>query len=253
MKVLFAGLSENILRFLLPQFLSEKYKIFLCNAQDLSKALSCEQYDYILVDSDNVEYDIISLMKNYSIKHETKWVFYSYQFSDDYINKLKRNGVFAALSKNIHPDFLFFKLRKIFENTDEEFLNLRRKFFRVDISEKENAKVTFNLPTIRQPVFGLAKQISRIGMHVTLDKASDCALFHEGLSISEIFLRLNGYRLEVMGKVIKKYSSGGVVLLFSDMDDFSKNQLGKYIYRKIDEHLSRQYQSIKKVKAGITE
>lgn len=232
MKLLLSGLSETLLRYLLPKFIRDGDKVYITDNIHFPKVIKRDDFDYVLIDVDFLDYDIFSYISDFSIK--SNWIFYSYKYDDKYIETLQRKGVKCALSKNIHPDYLYLKIRSIIDNKNCNFMNLRRKYYRAEVESSENVRATLYLPTIKNPINAKIKQLSILGMHILLHDIGDYILIRENTVISNIFLKLNGYRLELTGYVIKKSITKGVIVIFESMDNFARDHIGKYIFKKME-------------------
>lgn len=245
MKLLFSGISSNLLRYLLPRFIADKDRVYITDNLNFTKIINREQFDYIIIDIDNLEFDIFTYVENKSIK--AKWIFYSYQYDEKYIDILRSKGILCSLSKNIHPEYLYFKIRSVIDKEEPDAIVYKRKFFRAEVENFENVRATLYLPTIKNPIFARIKQISIIGMHLILPDLGDYVLIKENTFLSSIFLRLNGYRFEVSGRVIKKNSINGVIILFEKLDNFAMRQISNYIYKKMEKYLKSLKDSMKNI------
>lgn len=228
------------MKFLLPNFIADGENVYYAhNVKEAINILGKYKIDYLLIDVENFDFDSISFCKIAKSKFDAKIILYSYHNSDNFCDLLEKNKISAFLSKNIHPESIYIKIKSIIYGLDENFIKKRRKYFRVDIEPTENAKLTLYLPTIKKPVSGFAEQISQIGISGKLNNPSDYSLFREGTFLSKIFVRLNGYRIQFSGKVIKKSSECGLVIMFNDIDNFCCQQISRYIYEKVGSYKER--------------
>ncbi len=237
MKILFLMFHDSVLRFLVPKLISSGEEVYAANKGNYNALLNSMDFNYIVVDYDNCGFDVISLMKKISKENNAEWIYYTYQYDELFIDVLKNEKVKGVLSKNIHPEYLVYKLKNILYNEKQDFIQLRRKFYRANIEPKDNVKVTLYLPTIKTPIFGKARELSILGMHIILENPADIILFREGLYLSRIYLSLNGFRLNLSGKIIRQSNEGGMVFLFDKMDNFTHDHVAKYIYKSIDNYL----------------
>ncbi len=246
MKILFIAFSESIMRFLVPEIIANGEQAYVVNTMDgLLKVLKQHSFDYVVIDIDNCNFDASSFMSSLSNIRETKWIFYSYQYESTFIDYFRKFGLKGMLSKNIHPEYLYLKLMKILNSTSKELIISKRKYYRIYVKPSENVEVNIFLPTIIRAVKGKAKQISKIGMQVALKKFDDILLIREGQYLSKVTIRLNGYRLELTGKVIKKDNANSLVLMFDKMDNHTYNNISKYIYKKMEIELREEAPKVK--------
>ncbi len=238
MKVLFLMFHDSILRYLVPKLISAGEDVYAANKNNFHSILSENSFDYVIIDIDNCNFNILDLIKEFSRKKQINWIMYTYHYDETFIEILKNEKIKGVLSKNIHPEYLHYKIQNILYEK-KEFLNLRRKFYRANVEPQDNVKVYLHLPTLRTPIFGMAKELSIIGMHVALNTPGEIICFREGLYLSKIFLSLNGHRLFLSGKIIRLCPENGMVLLFDKMNNFAHEKIAKYIYKSIDNYLTR--------------
>jgi hypothetical protein len=196
-------------------------------------------FDFVIVDIDNCDIDIVDFVKKSGFSYNVKWIFFTYRHEDWFLELVKKKGVFGVLSKNIHPDSLYIKLKKMIYEENESFSVYRRKYYRADIASSQNSKVTIYVPTVKRPIFGKAVQLSIIGMQVGIKGLSNYTILREGQFLTDMYLHLNGYRLEVDGKIIKKDAEKGIVVLFSKMKEFVHDEIARFIYKNIESYLAK--------------
>ena len=240
MKLLFVCFYENIIRFLMPSLLSGNEEVYVArNTRDALAVLAKSDFDFVIVDIDNCDVDVVDFVKKSGFSYNVKWIFFTYRHEDWFLDLVKRKGIFGVLSKNIHPDSLYIKLKKMIYEEKEGFSVYRRKYYRADIASSQNSKVTIYVPTVKRPLFGKVIQLSIIGMQVRFKGLSNFSILREGQFLTDIYLSLNGYRLELAGKIIKVDGEKGIVILFSKMKEFVHDEIARFIYRDIENYLSK--------------
>ena len=238
MRLFFVGFYKSVLGFLMPKLISDGEEVFYASSEAQAfKILDKYDFDYVFVDIDNVNFDIVNFMNKHSTKYNVKWIFYSYLYEENFIKYLKNLGLRAFLSKNIHPECLYIKIRCMLHNNDEDFLVFRRKYYRVDVEPNDRTVVRIWLPTVKHPIIGKLNQISMIGAQIRLIYAAELELIRKNQYLSRALFKMNGRSVEVSGKVIHRSVEKGVVLMFNELNSFAHEYISRFIYGKMEKYL----------------